>query len=145
MRLSNPKVGEGLVFVPGARQFLRALGWALVESEFLQLPVEGDGAAQAAKQVAAVAALAAASAAETEARRLAEVAERRKEAAAKAAKAKAEKEAIKEAMARDRGEVKARGPAQASVAKKLPTESAGTMSSAMFQEEEDRQDRANAQ
>ena len=45
MRLSNPKVAEGLVHVMGARQYLRALGWQIVETEFLELPVEGDGVA----------------------------------------------------------------------------------------------------
>ena len=30
VRLSNPKVAEGLVHVPGVRQFLVALGWRLV-------------------------------------------------------------------------------------------------------------------
>ena len=40
------------VYVPGARQFLRSIGWVIVEVEFLQLPVEGDGVSQAAAQVA---------------------------------------------------------------------------------------------
>merc|ERR1719240_1341984 len=63
VRLSNPKVAEGLVYVPGARQFLHAIGWQLVEGEFLELAVEGDGAAQAQAQVAHVQQLAEASAA----------------------------------------------------------------------------------
>lgn len=145
LRLSNPKVAEGLVFVPGARQFLRAHGWQLVESEFLQLPTEGDGVAQAAAQQAAVAALVSASAAAIEKRRLDELEARKKEAAEKAAKAKREREEMKAAMARDRAEVAARGPAQASVAKKLPSVSGGTMTSAIFQEQEEAEGRANAQ
>jgi len=151
VRLSNPKVAEGLVFVPGARQFLRALGWQLVEGEaegpkeFLALPVEGDGVAQAAAQQAAVASLVQASAAAVEKRRLDELEARKKEAAEKAAKVKAEREAMKAAMARDRAEVAARGPAQASVAKKLPTEAGGTMTSAIFQEQEEAEGRRNAQ
>ena len=50
------------------------------------------------------------------------------------------------AMARDRGEVAARGPAEASVAKKLPggNTSGGMATSAKFQEEEDAEDRRNA-
>ncbi len=48
-------------------------------------------------------------------------------------------------MASDRGEVKARGPATASVARKLPSESAGSMTSAIFQEQEEAEGRANAQ
>lgn len=145
VRLSNPKVAEGLVFVPGARQFLRAVGWQLVETEFLQLPVEGDGVAQSAAQSAAVAQLASAVTAAAEARRVAELEKRKKEAAEKAAKAKREKEEMKAAMARDRAEVAARGPAQASVAKKLPSESGGTMTSAIFQEQEEAEGRRNAQ
>ena len=145
LRLSNPKVSEGLVFVPGARQWLRAHGWQIVESEFLQLPVEGDGAAQAASQQAAVAALASASAAAVEKRRLEELEARKKEAAERAAKAKRDKEELKAAMARDRAEVAARGPSQASVAKKLPTEAGGTMTSAIFQEQEEAEERRNAQ
>jgi|TARA_B110001469_G_C9402905_1_gene206861 hypothetical protein len=47
-------------------------------------------------------------------------------------------------MARDRGEVAARGPAEASVAKKLPSVSGGMATSAKFQEEEDAEDRRNA-
>jgi len=49
-------------------------------------------------------------------------------------------------MARDRGEVAARGPAEASVAKKLPggNTSGGMATSAKFQEEEDAEDRRNA-
>ena len=145
VRLSNSKIAEGLVFVPGARQFMRAIGWKLVETEFLQLPVEGDGAAQATAQEAAVATLVRACAAAAEQRRLAELEARKKEAAEKAAKAKAEREAMKAAMARDRAEVAARGPAQASIARKLPTESGGTMTSAVFQEQEEAEGRANAQ
>jgi hypothetical protein len=122
MRLSNPKVSEGLVHVPGARQFLCAHGWRIVEREYLELPVAADASAQAAAQSAAVAALGQAATAAQEARRRAELDSRRQEAADRMAKAKAEKEAIKAAMVRDRGEVAARGPAQASVAKKLPTE-----------------------
>lgn len=138
-------MAEGLVFVPGARQYLRALGWQLVETEFLELPVEGDGAAQAAAQVSAVDTLAKATVAAQQARQKQEMEARRKEAAEKAAKQKAEREAMKAAMARDRAEVAARGPAQASVAKKLPTESGGTMTSAIFQEQEEAEGRANAQ
>ena len=145
VRLSNPKLAEGLVFVPGARQFLRALGWRLVETEFLELPVEGDGAAQAAAQVGAVDALTKAAVAAQKAREQEEMQARRKEAADRAAKAKAEKEALKAAMARDRAEVAARGPAQASVARRLPTESGGTMTSAIFSEMEEAEGRANAQ
>jgi len=127
MRLSNPKVAEGLVHVPGARQFLCAHGWQIVEREFIELPIASDAAAQAASQVAAVGALAQAAAAAQEALRRAEIEARKKEAAERMAKAKAEKEAIKAAMARDRGEVAARGPAQPSVAKKLPTEGGGVV------------------
>jgi len=145
VRLSNPKVAEGLVHVKGARQFLRALGWQLVETEFLQLPVEGDGATQAAAQQAAVTQLTAAVAAASEKRRIEELESRRKEAAEKAAKAKAERDAMKAALARDRAEVAARGPAQASVAKKLPSESGGSMTSAIFQEQEEAEARRNAQ
>ena len=47
MRLSNPKVAEGLVHVPGARQFLRAIGWAIVDEEFIALPLTSDAQAQA--------------------------------------------------------------------------------------------------
>merc|ERR1719240_1957241 len=57
MRLSNPKVAEGLVHVMGARQFLRALGWRIVETEFLELPVEGEWSSQARSQLASVEAL----------------------------------------------------------------------------------------
>lgn len=127
MRLSNPKVAEGLVHVPGARQFLCAHGWRVVEREYLELPVAPDVGAQAAAQSAAVAALGQAVAAAQEAQRRAELESRRKEAAERMATARAEKEAIKAAMARDRGEVAARGPAQASVAKKLPTEGGGVV------------------
>ena len=70
---------------------------------------------------------------------------RKKEAADKAAKVKREREEMKAAMARDRAEVAARGPAQASVARKLPSESGGTMTSAMFQEQEEAEERRNAQ
>jgi hypothetical protein len=52
---------------------------------------------------------------------------------------------MKAAMARDRAEVAARGPAQASIAKKLPTESGGTMTSAIFSEQEEAEGRRNAQ
>jgi len=145
VRLSNPKIAEGLVFVPGARQLLIASGWQLVETEFLELPVEGDGAAQAQAQVALVDKLTKDCVAAQEQRRKDEMAARRKEAADKAAKEKAEREAMKAAMARDRAEVAARGPAQASVAKKLPTESGGTMTSAIFAEQEEAEGRANAQ
>ena len=145
LRLSNPKVAEGLVFVPGARQFLRAIGWQLVETEFLSLPLEGDGVAQATKQQSEVATLLQASADAVERRRLAELEARKKEAAEKAAKLKAEREATKAALARDRAEVAARGPAQASVARKLPSESGGTMTSAIFQEQEEAEGRRNAQ
>jgi len=140
MRLSNPKVADGLVHVPGARQFLRAIGWALVEEEFLQLPIEAD----AGKQVAAVAALAEAALKAQEARRVAELEARKREAAEKAAKAKAERDAIKAAMLKDRAEVAARGPAQASVGRKLPSESAGMSSMSRILDEQDAQDRANA-
>ena len=81
-------------------------------------------------QVSAVDALVSATTAAQKARAKEEMEARRREAAEKAAKAKAEKEAMKAAMARDRAEVAARGPAQASIAKKLPTESGGTMTSA---------------
>ena len=145
VRLSNPKIGEGLVFVPGARQFLRAAGWQLVEREFLELPVDGDGAAQAQAQLGLVDALAKACAAAIDARQKEENAARRKEAADKAAKQKAEREAMKAAMARDRAEVASRGPAQASVAKKLPSEAGGTMTSAIFSEQEEAEGRRNAQ
>ena len=47
-------------------------------------------------------------------------------------------------MARDRGEVAARGPAEASVAKKLPSGPGGMATSAKFQEEADAEDRRNA-
>jgi hypothetical protein len=133
------------VHVPGARQFLRAIGWKLVEAEFLQLPLEGDGAAQAAAQVKAVEELVAACAAALQARNRAELEARKREAAEKAAKAKREREEMKAAMARDRAEVAARGPAQASVARKLPSESGGTMTSAIFQEQEEAEGRRNAQ
>ena len=48
-------------------------------------------------------------------------------------------------MAKDRGEVAARGPAEASVAKKLPSGPGGMATSAKFQEEEDAESRRNAQ
>ena len=60
-------------------------------------------------------------------------------AAEKIAKQKAEREAMKAAMARDRAEVAARGPAQASVAKKLPTEGGGMK---VFVSQEDEEERA---
>jgi len=145
VRLSNPKIAETLVHVAGARQFLRALGWQLVETEFLQLPVDGDGSAQAAVQSAAVTQLTSSVVAATEARRVAELEARKKEAADKAAKAKREREEMKAAMARDRAEVASRGPAQASIAKKLPTESGGTMTSAIFSEQEEAEARRDAQ
>lgn len=144
MRLSNKLVAEGLVHVPGARQFLVAHGWRIVEREFLELPPSDDPAAQAAAQAAAVAALTLAVAQAQEERRRAELEARKREAAERVAKQKADREAMKAAMARDRAEVAARGPAQASVAKKLPTESAGSMSSAIFQEQEEAEARANA-
>ena len=143
MRLSNPKVAEGLVHVMGTRQFLRAIGWQIVESEFLELPVEGDGAAQAAAQVASVEALVSACANAASARRQAELDERKRETAEKLAKAKAEKEALKAAMARDRAEVAARGPAQASVARKLGE--GGGQTSAIFAQQEEEEGRRNAQ
>ena len=145
VRLSNPKVSEGLVFVPGARQFLCAIGWQLVESENLMLPLEGDGAAQAAALTAAVEVLVQGAAAAAEQRRRDELEARKREAAEKAAKVKREREEMKAAMARDRAEVAARGPSQGSVARKLPSESGGTMTSAIFQEQEEAEGRANAQ
>ena len=42
MRLSNPKVAEGLVHVPGVRQWMGAVGWELVEDEFMTLPEAAD-------------------------------------------------------------------------------------------------------
>jgi len=143
VRLSNPKVAEGLVHVPGARQFLVALGWQLVEAEFLELSVEGDGVAQAAAQVSAVEALVAACAAAAAAKAKAEMEARKKEAAERAAKAKAEKEAIKAAMAADRANVAARGPLQSSVARKLGE--GGSQTSAIFQQQEEEEGRRNAQ
>merc|ERR1719386_126357 len=119
-----------------------AIGWQLVETEFLELPLEGDGAAQAAAQAQAVEALVKGAAAAQQARNREEMEARKKEAAERAAKQKAEREAMKAAMARDRAEVAARGPAQASVAKKLPSESGGTMTSAIFQEQEEAEGRA---
>ena len=61
-----------------------------------------------------------------EGRRVAEIEARRKEQADKAAKVKAEKDKIKAQLALDRANVAARGPAQASVARKLPSVGAGT-------------------
>jgi len=151
LRLSNAKVGEGLVFVPGARQYLVALGWRIIAEEeggakeFIVLPVEGDGVAQAQAQQAAVASLVQASAAAVEKRRREELDAKNKAIKEKAAKEKAERDAMKAAMARDRAEVAARGPSQASVAKKLPTESGGTMTSAIFSEQEEAEGRRNAQ
>ena len=145
VRLSNPKVADGLVHVPGARQFLRAIGWQLVAApeggpkEFLELPVAADAAAQAAAQVEAVAALGAAVVAAQEARRKAELEANKKRIADEQAKKKAERDAVKAQMARDRGEVAARGPAQASVAKKLPTEGGGMK---VFVSQEDEEERA---
>ena len=77
-------------------------------------------------QVKAIADLIAMAAAAQEKRRVDELAARKKEIADKAAKAKAEKEAIKAQMAKDRGEVLARGPAEASKAKALHTGQGGT-------------------
>ena len=145
VRLSNPKIAEAIVYVPGARQFLRSIGWVIVEVEFLQLPVEGDGVSQAAAQVAAVEKLRLACEAAVQAKNRAEMEERKKEAAERAAKAKREREEMKAAMARDRAEVASRGPSEKSVAKKLPTESGGTMTSAIFQEQEEAEGRRNAQ
>lgn len=122
LRLTNPKLAEGLVHVQGARQFLRAIGWELVETEFLLLPASVDGASQ----VQAIQELTALAVAAQEKRRVDELAARKKEIADRAAKAKAEKEAIKAQMAKDRGEVLARGPAEASKAKALPTGQGGT-------------------
>ena len=89
LRLSNPKVAQALVFVPGARQFLRAIGWVIgpgagevgedAPKDCISLPLEGDGVAQAAAQQAAVAALVQASNAAVEKRRLDELAARNKE------------------------------------------------------------------
>ena len=42
VRLSNPKVAEGLVHVPGVRQWMGAVGWELVEDEFMTLPEAAD-------------------------------------------------------------------------------------------------------
>ena len=145
VRLSNPKIAEAIVYVPGARQFLRSIGWVIVEVEFLQLPVEGDGVSQAAAQVAAVEKLRLACEAAVQAKNRAEMEERKKEAAERAAKAKREREEMKAAMARDRAEVASRGPSEKSVAKKLPSESGGTMTSAIFQEQEEAEGRRNAQ
>ena len=81
-----------------------------------------------------------------EAARTAELEARKKETADRLAVQKRERDAIKAAMARDRGEVAARGPAEASVAKKLPggNTSGGMATSAKFQEKEDAEDRRNA-
>ena len=65
------------------------------------------------------------------------------QAAEKMAKAKAEKEALKAAMARARAEVAARGPSQASVARKLGD--GGSQTSAIFAEQEEEEGRRNAQ
>ncbi|KAL3919349.1 MAG: hypothetical protein SGPRY_005664 [Prymnesium sp.] len=162
VRLTNPKLAEGLVHVAGARQFLRAIGWRLVEEEFLELATEVEAASQVGMclscslrdlrkrmeanyhasedsvkasqelesqendRVAAIGELSRLASAATERRRVEELAARKKEIADKAARAKAEKEAIKAAMARDRGEVLARGPAEASIAKPLPSGQGGT-------------------
>ena len=75
---------------------------------------------------------------------MAELEARKKETADRLAAQKREREAIKAAMARDRGEVAARGPAEASVAKKLPSGPGGMATSAKFQEEADAEDRRNA-
>ena len=87
----------------------------------MQLPDE----AAAAEQVRHVDALAVAAAKAQEERRLSELEARKKEAAERAAAAKRERDATRAAMARDRAEVKARGPAQASVAQKLPSGAVG--------------------
>ena len=79
------------------------------------------------------------------ARQKEELEARKREAAEKAAAAKREREAIKAQLAKDRGEVAARGPAQASVAKALPTESRGSMTSAVFSQQEEEEGRRNAQ
>merc|ERR1719310_1867508 len=97
VRLTNAKVADGLVHVPGVRQFMGAIGWELVEDEFMQLP----DAADAAAQVAAVDTLTNAFAAAKQAERVAELEARKKEAADRAAKQKAERDAIKAAMAKD--------------------------------------------
>merc|ERR1719181_447726 len=122
VRLTNAKVADGLVHVPGVRQFMGAIGWELVEDEFMQLP----DAADAAAQVAAVDTLTNAFAAAKQAERVAEL------------------DAIKAAMAKDRANVAARGPAKASVAKKLPSGPGGMKTSGQLQEEADAEDRANA-
>ena len=87
----------------------------------------------------AVAALGAAVVAAQEARRKAELEANKKRIADEQAKKKAERDAVKAQMARDRGEVAARGPAQASVAKKLPTEGGGMK---VFVSQEDEEERA---
>ena len=69
VRLSNAKVAEGLVHVPGVRQFMGAIGWQLVEDEFLQLPDTAD----AARQLAALEALVQACASAKEAARTADL------------------------------------------------------------------------
>jgi len=142
LRLSNKKVAEGLVHVPGARQFLRAHGWQLVDDEFLQLPLE----ASAQEQVALVAGLAESSRQALEKRRRDELEERKREAAEKAAKAKAEREAIKAQLAKDRAEVAARGPATASVAQKLPSQAGGLGGSSMSKilDDNEAEEKANA-
>ena len=79
LRLTADELGAG------------AIGWELVEGEFLQLPMEADGAAQ----VSAIQELTAMAAKAAEQRRVDELAARKREIAEKQAKAKAEKEAIK--------------------------------------------------
>ena len=77
VRLSNPKVAEGLVHVPGVRQWMGAVGWELAEDEFMTLPEAADAAAQ----LAALEALAQAFAKAKEAERVAELEARKKETA----------------------------------------------------------------
>merc|ERR1719311_1644350 len=91
----------------------------------MTLPEAADAAAQLAALEALAQAFAKAKEAELEARK--------KETADRLAAQKREREAIKAAMARDRGEVAARGPAEASVAKKLPSGPGGMATSAKFQ------------
>lgn len=142
MRLSNPKVAEGLVHVAGARQWLRANGWRIVEREFIELPIVEPSAAQAAAFAGAVASLVSEAAAAQEKRRVDELEARKREAAERVAKQKAEREAIRAAMSRDRNEVAARGPAQASVAVKL---SSGPAQMKKFEADEDREERERQQ
>ena len=118
-----------------------AIGWQLVEDEFLQLPDSADAAAQ----VAAVTKLQEDVVAEHKRRQYAELEARKKESAERVAKQKAERDAIKAQMAKDRGEVAARGPAEASVAKKLPSGPGGMATSAKSMEEEEAESRRNAQ